>query len=127
MINSSVKNLGEVEYDNQNCLKHQKNSVRRKIRSEVYVLLLLYINRSITKKFPIETIRERTYSSIKNIGKVEKYEQNWLPHYVAKLCPGGSSGFLVLSHDSQLMAKHGFLDIIGKFKCHIRLLQGFLH
>ena len=52
-----------------------------------YCHLPQYINRSTTKYFPIETIRERTYSSIKNIGKVEKDEQNWLQHYVAKLRP----------------------------------------
>ena len=30
MIDSSVKNLGEVEYDNQNSLQHQKIQVRLK-------------------------------------------------------------------------------------------------
>jgi len=45
------------------------------------------INRFITKYFPIETVQERTYSSIKNIGEVEKDEQNWLQHYIAKLRP----------------------------------------
>src|SRR4051794_4494377 len=69
MMDSSVKSLGEVEYDNQNCLKHQKNPVCRKVRSEVYVLLLLYINRSITKKFPIETLLEMIDSNVKSPGK----------------------------------------------------------
>ena len=49
-----------------------------KIRSEVYLLLALYINRSVTKKFPIETVLERTDSSIKNLGEVEYDKQNWL-------------------------------------------------
>ena len=49
----------------------------RKIRSVVYLLLPLYINRSTTKYFPIETIPERTDSSIKNLGKVEYDKQNW--------------------------------------------------
>ena len=35
------------------------------------VPLSLYINRSITKKFPIKTISERTDSSIKSPGEVE--------------------------------------------------------
>ena len=30
MIDSSVKNLGEVEYDNQNSLQHRKIQVRQK-------------------------------------------------------------------------------------------------
>jgi len=30
MIDSSVKNLGEVEYDTKNCLRHQKTPVKPK-------------------------------------------------------------------------------------------------
>jgi len=30
MMDSSVTNLGEVEYDNQNCLRHQKTPVQPK-------------------------------------------------------------------------------------------------
>ena len=86
MINSSVKNLGKVEYDNQNCLKHQKNPVCRKVRSEVYVLLLLYINRSITKKFPTETLLEMIDSSIKNPGGIEYDNQNCLKQEKNPVC-----------------------------------------
>ena len=74
MMDSSVKSLGKVEYDNQNCLKDKKNPVCRKIQSEVYVLLLLYINRSITIKFLIETPLKMIESSVRNLGKV-KYDK----------------------------------------------------
>jgi len=71
MMDSSVKSLGEVESDKQNCLKHKEKPVRRKIRSEVNVLVLLYISRSITKKFPIETLLEMINSSVESLGEVE--------------------------------------------------------
>ena len=80
MMDSSVKDLGEVEYDNQNSLKHQKNPVRRKVRSEVYVLLLLYINWSITKKFPTEILLKMMDSSVKSLGEIEYDNQNCLKH-----------------------------------------------
>ena len=54
----------------------KKPQLSRKTRSEVYLLLPLYINRSITKKFPIETLLKMIDSSVKNLGKVEKNEQN---------------------------------------------------
>ena len=71
MIGSSIKRLGEVEYDNQNCLQYQRISVFRKIRSEVHHILSLHINRSITKIFPIETVVEKIDSSVRNLGEVE--------------------------------------------------------
>ena len=40
-------------------------------KSEVYLFLLLYINRSITKHFPIEILLEMMDSSVKNLEKVE--------------------------------------------------------
>ena len=49
----------------------KKTRFGRKIRSEVYILLLLYINQSITKKFPIETLLKRIDYSVRNIGEVE--------------------------------------------------------
>ncbi len=58
IINSSVSSHGEFEYDKQNWLQHQITLVRRKIWSDGYLLLSLYINRSITKKFPIKTLLE---------------------------------------------------------------------
>ena len=71
MMDSSVKSLGKVEYDNQNCIKHKEKPVRRKIRSEVYVLMLLYMNWSITKYFPIETLLKMIDSSVRSPGDVE--------------------------------------------------------
>ena len=40
-------------------------------KSEVYLFLLLYINRSITENFPIEILLEMMDSSVKSLGKVE--------------------------------------------------------
>ncbi len=71
MIDSDIKNLGNVEYDNKNCLQIKNSQFRRKIRSEVYLLVPLYINRSITKNFPIKTLLKLIDSSIKNLGDVE--------------------------------------------------------
>ena len=56
----------------------KKPKFSRRIRSEVYLLLALYINRSITKKFPIETLLETIDSSVINPGEVEYDKQNWL-------------------------------------------------
>jgi hypothetical protein len=39
--------------------------------AHVYLLLPLYINKSITKKFPIETLLEMMDSSVESLGKVE--------------------------------------------------------
>ena len=57
-IVSSIICCGEVEYLNWNWLQHQKTPVRRKIWSDGYLLLSLYINRSITKDFLIKTLSE---------------------------------------------------------------------
>ena len=51
--------------------KINKPKIGRKTRSEVYHPLLLYINRSIAKKFPIETLLEMIDSSIKTLGESE--------------------------------------------------------
>jgi len=53
----------------------KKPQLSRKTRSEVYLLLPLYINRSITKKFLIETIPEMMDSSVKNLGEAEYNKQ----------------------------------------------------
>ena len=45
--------------------------VKPKSRSEVYLVLPLYINRSITKIFLIKTILEMIDSSVKSLGVVE--------------------------------------------------------
>ena len=49
-----------------------------KIRSEVYLVLALYINRSVTKMFPIKTLSEMIDSSVRNLGEAEYNKQNWL-------------------------------------------------
>ena len=77
-IDSSVKSLEQVEYGTQNCLQHQKIPVRPKSRSEVYLPLALYINRSVTKKFPIKILLKTIDSSVKSLGKVEYDNQNYL-------------------------------------------------
>ena len=71
MMDSSVKNLGEVEYDKQIEYNVKKIKFSPKSRSEIYLLSVLYIDRSVTKKFPIETILEMIDSSLKNLGEVE--------------------------------------------------------
>ena len=43
----------------------------RKIRSEVNLLLALYINQSITKKFQTEKLLEMMDSSVRSLGEVE--------------------------------------------------------
>ncbi len=126
-VDSSVRNLGKVEYDKQNWLQHQQSQIRPKNSKWGLPPLPMNINRFITKYFPIETIRERTYSSIKTLGKSKRMSRTGYNIMLQSCVQGGSNGFSVLSHDSQLMAEHGFLDIVGKFKCPIRLPQGFLH
>ena len=58
MVDSSVKSLGELEYDNQNSLQHLKIQVRQKNFNWGLPLLPLHKNRSRTKKFPIEILLE---------------------------------------------------------------------
>ena len=48
-----------------------KSQFGRKIRNDGYLLLSLYINWSITKKFLIKALLKRIYSSIKNLEKFE--------------------------------------------------------
>ena len=49
----------------------KKRQFGRKIRSEVYVIMLLYMNWSIIKKFPIETLLKMIDSSVRSPGEVE--------------------------------------------------------
>ena len=49
----------------------KKPKLDQESRSEGYLLLPLYVNRSITKKFLIETILEMIDSSVKSLGEVE--------------------------------------------------------
>jgi hypothetical protein len=79
-MDSSTKNLGEVEYEKKYCLQREKIQSGRKIRSDGYLQLPLFKNRSITKKFPIKTFLKMMDSSIENHGKVEYDKQNCLQH-----------------------------------------------
>jgi len=56
----------------------KKPKFDRKIRSEVNFLLLLYIYRSVTKKFPIKILLKTIDSSVINLGEVEYDNQNYL-------------------------------------------------
>ena len=49
----------------------KKSKFCQKIRIVVYVLMLLYMNWSITKNFPIETLVEMIDSSVRSPGEVE--------------------------------------------------------
>ena len=80
-----------------NMIRKTSNNIKkpkfsRRIRSEVYLLLALYINRSITKKFSIETLLETVDSSVRNPGEVEYNKQNWLRHQKTQVQP------LVVNH-----------------------------
>ena len=80
-MDSSVKNLQEVENDEQNRLRHQETPFRPKNSKwglSSKILLLRNINRSRTKKFLIETILDMIDSSMKNPGEDEYDKQNWL-------------------------------------------------
>ena len=91
MKDSNVRSHGEVEYDKQNCLQHQKSQVWLKNRSEVYLLLPLHINRSITKKFPIETLLEMIDSSVRSFAEVEYNNQSSLQHQKIQVRPKSSN------------------------------------
>ena len=83
MIEYSIKNLEEVEYDKQNCLRVQKTLARPTIP-----ILFSYHcltnhrqctkNSFLTKKFPIKTLSEMVDSSVKNPGEFEYDKQNRL-------------------------------------------------
>ena len=90
MIDSSVKSLEEVEYDNQNSLRHQKTPVQPKNSSEDYLLLLLYINRPTTEKLPTKRILKAIDSSVRNTGEVEYDTQNCLQHHKSHAWPKNS-------------------------------------
>jgi len=49
----------------------KKTKFGRKIQNEVNLLLALYINRSLTKNFPIEPLLKMIDYSVKNSGEVE--------------------------------------------------------
>ena len=49
----------------------KKTKFGRKIQNEVNLLLALYINQSITKKFPTEKLLKMMDSSVRSLGEVE--------------------------------------------------------
>ena len=54
---------------------------------KIYLLLPLYINRFITKKFPIEILLQRIDSRVKNFREDEYNKQNGLQHLTTSLNP----------------------------------------
>jgi hypothetical protein len=56
----------------------KKQQLGRKIGNEGYLLLLLHIDRFITKTFPIGTLLEMIDSSVRSLEEVEYDKQNWL-------------------------------------------------
>jgi len=58
----------------------KKQQLGRKISNEGYLLLLLHINRFITKDFPIGTLLEMIDSSVRSLEEVEYDKQNWLQY-----------------------------------------------
>ena len=64
MTDSSIENLGKNECDKQNWLEHKAALLSRKIWSEGCLVLPLYKNRFITKKFPTKILLEMIDSSI---------------------------------------------------------------
>ena len=74
MIDSSVKNLEEVDYNIQNRLQHHKIQVWLKnLKGGLSLSLPLHKNRnqSITKKFPIKTLLETIDYCVITLEKVE--------------------------------------------------------
>ena len=128
MIDSSVRNLGKLEHDKQNCLQHHKTkSLTEKF--EVRITSIANEHKSVHKKISqLKQFGKEHIPASKTLGKSKRMSRTgfniMLQSYVQ--LQGGSNGFSVLSHDSQLIAEPGFLDIVGKFKFHIRLPQGFL-
>ena len=76
MIDSSLKSLGKLNMTIEILYNIKKFKFGRKIRSEGYFLLPLYINWSVTKKFPIKALSEMIDSSVKSLGEVEYDNQN---------------------------------------------------
>ena len=80
MMDSSTKNLGEFEYDNKNCHRHQKTQVWLK-NSKRGLPPLATVRKSVhNKNFPIGTLLERIDSSVRSSGEFEYDKQNCLQH-----------------------------------------------
>ena len=80
MIGSSVKYTGEVEYDKQNWLQHQKTQAWPK-NSKWGLNPIATVHKSVhIKKFPTKRFLKTVDSSVRNPGKFEYDKQNWLRH-----------------------------------------------
>ncbi len=55
MMDSGIKNHGEVEYDKQNCVQHEKMQSGRKTRSAGYLLLPPTKIDALQKSFQLKT------------------------------------------------------------------------
>ena len=74
-IDSSVKNLGEIEYDKQNYLRQWQIGTQPQNSQCTCVTVTVYGNPSATKKFPIKILLEMIVSSRKHLGEVEYDKQ----------------------------------------------------
>ena len=79
-MDSSVKTLGNSNMLSKIGYNITKTKFGRKIWSEIYLLLPLYINRPTKKKLPTKRILKTIDSSVRNLGEVEYDKQNWLQH-----------------------------------------------
>ena len=78
MIDSSVRNLGEVESVISRNVLIRNIFVMNQISEKFEAHFPLYITWFLTKKFPIEMFLEMMDSSVKNLGEVEYDNQNCL-------------------------------------------------
>ena len=87
IVDNCVRNPGEVEYDKQNWLERQKNpSLAEKFEVKIgSPSMSLFINLSITKKFPTKRFLRTVDSSVRNPGEVEYDKQNRLQRQKPKL------------------------------------------
>ncbi len=79
-IDSSVKNLGEIEYDKQNYLRQWQIGIRPQNSQCTCVTVTVSGNLFATKKFPIKILLEMIVSSRKQLGEAE-YDKQIHPQY----------------------------------------------
>jgi hypothetical protein len=97
--------------------------------SELYHLLPLYKirNRSIPKHFPIETISERTDSSLKNHGQVESIVFRSVLIGIVLLWTDLCKVTIGDNRHFRFFGELGLFDVVASFAYHIRILHGCLH
>ena len=126
-----LETLGKSNMISKTDYSFRKPKFGRKIRSEVYLFMLLYIDGSVTKKFLIETLLKMIDSSVRNLGEVEYDKQNWMQHQKTPVRPKSRSEDYLHCVDvdltSNFSVKLGFFDVLGNFAYHIQFLQGFSH